>query len=303
MTNNMNLTDMFWHQFLAYQRISHLVDKFKINEAQINKQLSLLMRFVNNYRFCKETEHCHQININRTAYKLVWNKEQRFQIVMHPCVHGVKAILEKNAQQRFMFYDFPHSLLKLDITDSKQIYDLPERLAILRAMAQFKIKNNVLNKGFFLHGAPGTGKTYCFIAFANRLAMKYPDLSIGFASASTIIQTIKTSFKQNAPKPVFDLRSLQKVDILFIDDFGSEPWTSWLRDDLYFSIFNYRYSHFKTTFINSNFSLEEIENTCSDTFGKNQKLNEVKSKRLFRRIKALTDSYQWTTILPTKKLA
>ena len=49
-----------------------------------------------------------------------------------------------------------------------------------------------------------------------------------------------STFKLTFENQTFDLNYLKSVDVLLLDDFGSENMTNWLRDDVLGPVLNYR---------------------------------------------------------------
>lgn len=60
------------------------------------------------------------------------------------------------------------------------------------------------------------------------------------------------------------LESLNKVNVLILDDFGVEKMTDWAYQMLY-SLINYRYENLKTTIYTSNLDLEELAAHTGDS--------------------------------------
>lgn len=103
-------------------------------------------------------------------------------------------------------------------------------------------------------GPPGIGKTRMMIAFANRIAIKYPQLKIIFINSQNLIHKFKQANGFNATPAVLKTREqIINVDILIIDDFGGEKWNAWLRDEIYYDLINARYINQQYTFFTSNY--------------------------------------------------
>lgn len=87
-----------------------------------------------------------------------------------------------------------------------------------------------------LHGPPGTGKSHLASAIANAcegrsvLSLVMPDL----------LQVLRSGFDRGDHDEVLDL--CRTVDLLIIDDIGTESSTPWVYEKT-FQIVNHRYSH------------------------------------------------------------
>jgi len=107
--------------------------------------------------------------------------------------------------------------------------------------------------------AKGSGKTKMAVGIANELLKKH---QVKFVGSTTIIKEIKRTFDK---KPYDDgetssqlLDSFAAVEILIIDDFGTESPTKWVNDQFY-QIINDRYVGRKVTIFTSNAALNGLE--------------------------------------------
>ena len=98
------------------------------------------------------------------------------------------------------------------------------------------MKNNEFVQGLYIYGAFSTGKTYILGCIANELARNniksliiyFPDLVVELKSAI------------GTPRFEELLNHLKSVDVLLLDDLGSENMTPWLRDEILGPVLNYR---------------------------------------------------------------
>jgi len=102
----------------------------------------------------------------------------------------------------------------------------------------------------------GSGKTRMAVSIANKLLEnKY---KVKFAISTTIINEIKNTWnKENKYSESKLLNDLSTVDILIIDDFGTEKISDWVNDKYYY-IINERYINRKVTIFTSNDSLQDV---------------------------------------------
>lgn len=111
--------------------------------------------------------------------------------------------------------------------------------------------------GLYLYSnTRGSGKTRMAASIANRLLEnKY---RVKFAISTTIINEIKNTWnKDNEYTESKLLNDLSTVDILIIDDFGTEKISEWVNEKYYY-IINERYIAKKVTIFTSNDSLSEL---------------------------------------------
>ncbi|MCM3663744.1 primosomal protein DnaI [Mesobacillus subterraneus] len=138
-------------------------------------------------------------------------------------------------------------------------------------------------KGMFLHGPFGTGKSYLLGAIANELAQK---------QVSSLIVYVPEFFREmkNAigDHTVNDkLEAIKKANVLMLDDIGAETMSSWARDEILGTILQFRMLENLPTFFTSNFDLKGLEHHL--THSQRGEEEQLKAARIMERIKYLAD--------------
>ena len=145
-----------------------------------------------------------------------------------------------------------------------------------------KVNNVNDNRGLFIHGSYGTGKSYICGCFAKAFARAGFNTIIAFYPE--LIRIIKSSIGTGLIEEYIDL--LKNADVLFLDDFGGEVSTQFIRDEVLFPILQYRMEHHMLTFMTSNLDKSTLHAHLSET---TQSLDETKAYRIEERINALMD--------------
>lgn len=114
--------------------------------------------------------------------------------------------------------------------------------------------------GLYLYSATkGSGKTRLATSLANELIYEH-DMGVRFATSLDIIQEIKSTW--NKSEETYSesklIHYLTTVEVLVIDDFGTEVHKDWI-DDKFYQIINKRYIEKLITIFTSNYSLSELE--------------------------------------------
>lgn len=141
------------------------------------------------------------------------------------------------------------------------------------------------NKGLYLHGSFGSGKTFILSAMFNELSKKR------FSTEVIYFPTLLRDLKSDFDTLQETINYLENVDLLLIDDIGAEKVTEWSRDEILGTILQDRMSNHKTTFFTSNFNIEELENHLS-----NKGEDLIKARRIIERIKQLTEDMELISI-------
>lgn len=179
-----------------------------------------------------------------------------------------------------ILYDIPKTLKNSSMSS---IYKGKNRIEILKGIKSFYSNYNTSNqeKGIYLHGSFGSGKTYLIAALFNELAKK--NIKGVILHVPELLRGLKESFDTDY-KERFDL--IKKCELLLLDDIGAEYLTGWGRDEVIEPILQYRMDEGLSTFFTSNFNLEELEKHFSIT---NNSIDKVKARRIIERIKQLSN--------------
>lgn len=172
------------------------------------------------------------------------------------------------ASRRLQFAELPEVFKDVKLSGfNLQIYRTIESrnlIAVAAKSVKYYLDNFEAMKtggmGLYLHSATkGSGKTRMAVGIANELLKIH---QVKFAGSTTIIKEIKRTWNK---KPNEDgetesqlLDSLAAVDVLIIDDFGTETPTGWVNDKFY-QIINDRYVARKVTIFTSNSALKQLE--------------------------------------------
>ena len=108
--------------------------------------------------------------------------------------------------------------------------------------------------GLILYGNVGTGKTFYSVCIAN--ALMDMGMSIAVTSLAELSNRMSANYGANRNEV---LRCVENVDLLVLDDLGTERTTSTAMENI-FSIINARYNVNKPMIISTNLSLANLSN-------------------------------------------
>ncbi|MCI1287643.1 MAG: primosomal protein DnaI [[Lactobacillus] timonensis] len=141
----------------------------------------------------------------------------------------------------------------------------------------------VFQKGLYLYGSFGVGKTYLLGAIANDLAQQGVESTLLHFPSFAV--SMKSAIRDNATGELLD--QVKQAPILMIDDIGAAAMSAWIRDDILGVILEYRMQQELPTFFTSNFSMKQLEeeHLAIDNQGNEEPL---KAKRIMERIRFLS---------------
>ena len=165
----------------------------------------------------------------------------------------------------------------------------PERQDVIGELLKFinsyKPNSTEYQKGLYLAGPFGVGKTYMMGALANELSENGVETTL--VNVPTYSAEIKQAIATNTVEA--KLVSIKNTPILVLDDIGAEMNSAWFRDEVLMVILQHRMLQELPTFFTSNFTMDELEVHFAHSNKGDQEL--LKAKRLIERIRFLAKEY------------
>ena len=267
------------------EKFKNLVDKLKIDENVLIKYTSQLQDCSNNYDVCmncKNILECKQ-KIKGYCYlpKII---DERLNFNYQPCKYKKKMDRNNEYLKNTYLLDEPieikeASLEKIHMKDKNRFEAIE---AVHRFLVDYKKDTN--QKGLFLYGNFGCGKTYLISALFNELAKDNVKSAIVFWPE--FLRSLKSSFSTDFNEK-YDY--IKRVPLLLIDDIGAESTTAWGRDEIFCPLIQYRMQEHLPTFFTSNLDIESLEQHFSIA---KDSVDVIKARRIIERIKQLTTQIQ-----------
>ncbi len=170
-------------------------------------------------------------------------------------------------------------LTRLDITKESAAYKTS--LAHIAALLQ----QERAQKGLYLWGKPGVGKSYLAAGIANHYAKL--NKSVAFVNVPKLISELKLLFREHEAMER-KLKRMGAADVLVLDDIASESITAWSRDEVLLPLLDQRMEQHRLTFFSGNYSMDECKERYVTTG--NQMSEPMAAERIADRIRALANA-------------
>lgn len=262
-----------------------LVSKLNVPKKELLKYTSRLEECLIEYGHCK---NCKSIlgcsnKITGFAYLPCSNENQlsfEYQACRYHCLLERKNKFQKNIE----LFDIPKELKNASMKDidTKDKNRYPAIKWIQNFLTTYE--KNKHQKGLYLYGNFGSGKTYFIAAMFSELARHNVHSVMVFWP--DFLRDLKASFGIDFKEKYEFVRS---APLLLIDDIGAEVTTEWGRDEIFCPLVQYRMDQKLPTFFTSNLDLKLLEEhfSCSK-----KGIDSVKASRIISRIEQLTDQIE-----------
>lgn len=270
-----------------------LVDNLKIPNKELMKYSTKLedsSKELDNCKNCKNIFQCKNTIEGYVYYPTIENENLRFVYI--PCKYKKNLDKKNKYKENIYTFDIPREIEEASMKNIDT--DDPRRFETIKWIKNFidEYKKGTTQKGLYLTGNFGCGKTYLLSAMLNELAKDNHKVSIIYYP--DFLRKIKESFSSNDDYSGI-INKVEKTELLLIDDIGAETTTPWARDEILGTILQYRMQEKLVTFFTSNLSVKELEEHLSVS---SKGVEKVKARRIIERIRQLTEEI---TMISTNK--
>lgn len=261
------------------------------NSAVIQYGMTTLFEFVEQKHTCcgaDSTSQCQNFYKGHVPQLMLSNGQ--INIIYRKCEQMIKEDDQRELASMMKTMYMPKDVLKADFNEMDMNDN--SRMAATQFMVEFRKQyretKELPAKGLYLYGTFGVGKTYILGAIANALSKERIQTLLVYMPE--FIRELKSAVTEGSIEQKIDF--VKKVPVLMLDDVGSEPISTWTRDEIIGSILHYRMAEKLPTFISSNFNYKQLEEQWSVT--EHGAIDEMKSGRILQRVQALTTPLEIT---------
>lgn len=279
-TYNQVLENAYRKQYDGDMTFRKIANELGLNPEVLMKYTSKIENAACELKHCKKCKNILECKneISGYVYYPIKNDEN-IEFCYMPCKYKKMLEQENSYQNNIMYFDIPKNIKEASMRDIDT--SDKNRFHVITWMKDFLQKKT--DKGLYLSGNFGCGKTFLLSAMLNELAKQGKRVAIIYYPE--FLRALKETFGTDEDfKSKFNY--IKKVEYLLLDDIGAETLTEWSRDEVLGTILQYRMEEKLPTFFTSNLTINELENHLATS---SHQVDKVKAKRIIERIKQLTE--------------
>ncbi len=254
---------------LEETEIKKFIKEENVTPVEFQKNLNTLLGYSIKLDKCKGCKNLNACEQNHQGYKPVLVKDEDIiNIAYEKCSY----MLGKNIDHL--------TLIGLNALDDENVIVNENRKQLLTLIQNYLIGDLTDQKGLYVYGNYGCGKTYIMLYLARKLADKGHNVFMGYYPE--MVRLIKNAISNNGVSDIINY--LKNVEVLIFDDFGGEVASSYIRDEIIGPILQERMAHKRLTFMTSNLDSELIQEHLAES---NKDIDKTRASRLFERMRTL----------------
>ncbi|MBQ2891982.1 MAG: ATP-binding protein [Bacilli bacterium] len=263
------------NEMLQDEFVRDFINEHKITKEQFNRNLeTFLAYYIKSLKCvgCKGLSECKQ---TRHGLMPILDKNEIYiDLQFVECVYQEEA--NKNKNEHLHLYNTSFSDIQGEVFVNK------ERSDVLTFVKRFldSYLENPHQQGLYLSGSYGCGKSYIMGNLA--LSLTKLGVDVAFVYYPDFVRMIKSMITTGGISRIVD--ELKRVPVLFLDDFGGESNSNFIRDEVLLPILQYRMVNKKPLFVTSNLSDKEIIAHLAES---NKEVDGIKALRVFERLRSL----------------
>lgn len=273
---------------LENEIIKKITKELNLNSKQLESGYDVFLRIIEENKNIQEYEYITKVKVYDDENIIgisVLNKNAGFKIKRNKyyLLNNIS-----NASEKIVFSN-PKEKNEIDI-NSKVFYwkfnslEENDRRDLAKWLKDFH--SNLINKkhmkGIYIYGTFGIGKTFFLNALTNYIIEK--NKTVIFLTTMDLYEYMTKNLERNNDLNYDCLAKMKNVDILIIDDIGSEKQSSWFLFLILYPVLEYRLKENKIVCFSSNLSISELKKYWL----KSKELDTLKVNKLIDKITSLT---------------
>ena len=263
--------------------IKDFINKHGLSEDYVIGHINLFNACYESLALCRDCDGLASCKQKRKGEVMSLAYDGTVYQELSYCDKKRKQMDDSRILSHFIYSDIPKEYEKLSLDNIPLPDDEIKKLFLLC----FDILSGQRNKGLYILGDLGVGKTYMCMALANSLNLKGE--STAFVKCTSFINNMRRLVVNDSASYDRTMAKIKECKYLILDDLGSESVSSFSRDDVLFDLLDYRMEHKLCTVFTTNLPKKDLY--LHYVYDKNDNSSKMRAKRLIERIGVLSDEY------------
>lgn len=263
------------NEMLQDETVKDFINEHQITKEQFNRNLETFLAYYLKSLKCHGCQGLTECKQSRHGLMPILDKDEIYiDLQFVECPYQEEANKDKNEHLHLYNTSFSDVL--------GEVFINKERSEVLTFVKRFldSYLENPNQQGLYLSGSYGCGKSYIMANLAVNLTKL--GVNVAFVYYPDFVRMIKSMIITGGVNKIVD--ELKKVPVLFLDDFGGESNTNFIRDEVLLPILQYRMVNKKPLFVTSNLSEKEIIAHLAES---TKEVDAIKALRVFERLRSL----------------
>lgn len=262
--------------------MAELIRKYNLPDSFLEQHTAKILRVLKSRSKCANCKGLYACSQKSSGERLDLTFDGVLIDEIEYCDYALNKIKKDNLSKSYLYCDVPENIIDIDLNNVN--YTADQEQLYLKLAAIYTKKTN---KGLYIVGDLGVGKTYLCAALANSLVKNGE--KVAFVKVSNFFNEIKSYISTRNELIDENINRLQKATYLFLDDIGAESVSEFVRDDILFRILDYRLENKLTTIFTSNLNKDDLLKHY--TYDRKDNANLMNAKRLMERIDILGEDF------------
>ncbi|VHB74725.1 primosomal protein DnaI [Streptococcus pyogenes] len=274
-------SDQLIQTILADPEVASFISQHHLSQEQINLSLSKFNQFLVE----RQKYQLKDPSYIAKGYQPILAMNEGYADVSYlETKELVEAQKQAAISERIQLVSLPKSYRHIHLSDID--VNNASRMEAFSAILDFVERYpSAEQKGLYLYGDMGIGKSYLLAAMAHELSEK-KGVSTTLLHFPSFAIDVKNAISNGSVKEEID--AVKNVPVLILDDIGAEQATSWVRDEVLQVILQYRMLEELPTFFTSNYSFADLERKWATIKGSDE---TWQAKRVIERVRYLAREF------------
>lgn len=264
------------------QSVKDFLNMYGLEESIVDENFADFLDYADTWEHCMyKCEGIHQCTNDKKGWFIDLQYDMNNECLTKPCLRCKYNYMYAH-EDNYLINDFARSYLlngidEIDLKEEDEQYN-----KIVEVIKKWIQNENKIKVGFFICGLVGTGKTYLASCITNHFAKE--GKKVAAVNMPKLSADLRNNFDVKGYKEDI-ISKMKKAYILVLDDIGAENVTAGVRDDVLFTVLDYRMLNNKKTIFTSNCKAEDLKVKLANTY--NVEDND-RAERIYERIRVMT---------------